>query len=73
MPRATERLNRRSSKEAIQKAISSCIETEMNAYKETGKIGNARPENAEEARKIAAGLCYSDARRHAGAAKVPKK
>ena len=73
MPRATEKLNRRSSKEAIQEAISSCIETEISEWKETGRIGNSRPENEEEARKQAAGLCYAEARSHAGSAKVPRR
>ena len=73
MPRATQRLNRRSSKEAIQEAISSCIETVMREWKETGRIGNSRPENEEEARKQASGLCYSEARSRAGEVKVPRR
>jgi len=73
VPRATERLNRRSSKEAIAEAISSCIETEISGWKETGRIGTSRPETEEEAREQAAGLCYSEARSRAGGAKVPRK
>lgn len=73
MPLPTERLNRRSSKKAIQRAISECVETVMHEWKETGRIGNSRPETEEEARKQAAGVCYTDARRHAGAAKVPRQ
>jgi len=73
MPRATQRLNRRSSREAIDEAISSCIETVMREWKETGRIGNSRPETEEEARKQAAGLCYGEARRQAGATKVPRR
>jgi len=73
MPLATGRLNRRSSKEAIKEAVSACIETVMHEWKKTGKIGDSRPDNEEEARKQAAGLCYADARRHAGGSKVPRK
>ena len=73
MPLPTGRLNRRSSREAIQGGISSCIEQVMHEYKETGKIGNITPRDADHAREIASGLCYEDARRHAGQAKVPKK
>lgn len=72
MPLATGRLNRRSSKEQIQRAISQCIETEMNEYKRTGKIGRITPDDKEHALKIAQGMCYADARRHAGS-KVPAK
>lgn len=71
MPLATEKLNRRSKKEQIQEAISSCIETTMREYERTGRIGRSRPETKEEAQKHAAALCYADARRHAGSAKVP--
>lgn len=73
MPLATEKLRRRSSKEAIDKAVSSCIETVMHEWKETGKIGNSHPDSEEEARKQAAAVCYDDARRHAGASRVPEK
>jgi len=73
MPLATERLTRRSSKEAIQEAISSCIETLMKEWKEDGKIGNSRPKNEREARVQAAAVCYADARRHAGGSSVKKR
>jgi len=73
MPRATERLNRRSSKSAIQEAVSSCIETTLSEWKKTGKIGTSRPGSEEEARKQAAGLCYSEARSRAGTGNVPRK
>lgn len=72
MPLATEKLSRRSSKEAIQEATSSCIETLMHEYERDGTIGRSRPESKEEARKQAAAICYGDARRHAGEAKVPR-
>lgn len=72
MPLATAKLRRRSSKEAVQGAISSCIATLMGEYKETGKIGTSTPESDEAARKQAAAICYADARRHAGS-KVPRK
>ncbi len=73
MPRATEHLTRRSNRKAIDAAISGCIETEMAAWKKNGKIGNAHPKTVEEAQKIAAGLCYSEARSKAGGSKVPRK
>lgn len=55
-----ERLNRRSSKGAIQKAISACI-SEMH---------HAHPDWADDRIEVA---CYSMARQRAGAAKVPRK
>lgn len=60
MPLATEKLNRRSSKEAIQKAISACV----------SQLADEHPDWDND-RRVAA--CHADARRHAGAAKVPKK
>lgn len=60
MPLATARLNRRSSKKAIQNAISACI----------SQLADEHPDWAND-RRVAA--CHEDARRHAGAAKVPKK
>jgi len=72
MPLQTSKLNRRSSSKAIQEAISDCIETTLREYKETGKIGNITPDDEGHARRIAQGLCYADARRHAGS-KVPAK
>lgn len=71
-PLPTERLNRRSSKESIQKAISECIAIEMREYERTGMIGRSRPETKEDAQKQAAAICYASARRNAGA-KVPRK
>lgn len=72
-PLATERLNRRSSKAQIEKAISACIETELSSYHETGKIGASSPGSEEEARAQASAVCYHSARSHAGATKVPKR
>ena len=72
-PLATERLTRMSSKEAIEKAISSCIETLMHEYERDGTIGRSRPESKEAAQKQAAAVCYADARRNAGASQVPKR
>jgi len=59
MPLATERLTRRSSKEAIDRAISECV----------SQLADEHP-NWERKRVIAA--CISDARRHSGSARVPK-
>lgn len=73
MPLGTERLNRRSSEEAIQKAISACIEQTMSEYHDTGMIGRSRPGSEEEAREQAAAICYADARRRAGGAKVARR
>ena len=53
MPLATEKLNRRSSKKAIDDAISRCI----------SQLADEHPDWENE-RRVAA--CYSDARRHAG-------
>jgi len=55
-----ERLNRRSSKGAIQKAISACI-SEMH---------DAHPDWSDDRIEAA---CINMARSRAGAAKVPKK
>lgn len=60
MPLATGRLNRRSSKEAIDKAISACI----------SQLADEHPDWDND-RRVAA--CYADARRHAGASRVPRK
>ena len=60
MPLPTAKLNRRSSKAAIGKAISACI----------SMLADEHPDWDND-RRVAA--CYADARRHAGAAKVPKK
>lgn len=57
---AIERLNRKSSKGAIQKAISACI-SEMH---------DAHPDWDDD--RITA-ACYSMARSRCGVAKVPKK
>ena len=59
MPLPTSRLTRRSSKEAIDSAISACI----------SMLSDEHPD-WENDRCVAA--CISDARRHAGS-KVPKK
>lgn len=60
MPLPTEKLTRRSSKEAIDNAIAQCHEV----------LHKEHPDWSDE--RISA-ACYADARRHAGAAKVPKK
>lgn len=60
MPLPTEKLTRRSSPEAIQDAISACIEM----------LHHEHPDWDND-RVVAA--CISDARRHAGSQKVPKK
>jgi len=60
MPLPTSRLSRRSNKEAIDEAISACI----------SMLHDEHPDWDDD-RIIAA--CYADARRHAGAGKVPKK
>lgn len=60
MPLATSRLNRRSSKKAIDSAISECI----------SQLADEHPDWDND-RRVAA--CFSDARRHAGGSKVPKK
>ena len=60
MPWPTERLNKRSSKEAIDEAVSACISF----------LAEEKPE-WENKRRVAA--CIADARRNAGASKVPKK
>lgn len=60
MPWPTARLNRRSSKKAIDNAISDCISF----------VSDEHPDWDHD-RVVAA--CHSDARSHAGAAKVPKK
>jgi len=59
MPMPTSKLNRRSSKGAIDEAISACI----------SMLAKEHPE-WERKRVIAA--CMSDARRHSGSARVPK-
>ncbi len=59
MPLATEKINRRSSKKAIDAAISACI----------SQLAGEHPE-WENKRRVAA--CMSDARRHAGSSRVPK-
>lgn len=48
-----------------QNSISSNIEEMMHKYKETGKIGNARPGSMEEARRMAAAAAYAQARKSA--------
>ncbi len=45
-----------------QASISANIEEMLRSYKETGRIGNTRPANMEEARRIAAAAAYSKAR-----------
>ena len=60
MPLPTERLNRRSSKKAIDRAIAGCHEL----------LHKEHPDWPDE--RISA-ACYADARRHAGGAKVPRK
>jgi hypothetical protein len=66
MPLATEKLRRRSSKEAIQAAISACIET-------LEKENERRPEGKKRSHEQIQAICYADARRHAGGSKVPAK
>lgn len=73
MPLATNKLNRRSKKAAIQEAVSSAIETLMGEWKETGKMGTSHPATEEEARKQAAAIAYHSARSRAGGSKVPRK
>lgn len=60
MPLPTAKLNRRSSKEAIDDAISACI----------SMLSDEHPDWDHD-RVVAA--CIDDARRHAGESKVPKK
>jgi hypothetical protein len=45
----------------------------LRKYKETGKIGNTRPANMEEARRIAAAAAYAKAREAAKKVKDPKR
>ena len=59
MPLPTSKLSRRSSKEAIDEAISACISL----------LADEHPDWDND-RRVAA--CISDARRHAGS-KVPRK
>lgn len=60
MPLPTAKLRRNSSKKVIQKAISACH----------SMLHDEHPDWSDE--RIS-GACYGDARRHAGAAKVPRK
>jgi len=60
MPLPTVSLSRRSSKKVIDRAISECI----------SMLADEHP-SWDNDRRVAA--CYADARRHAGATKVPKK
>lgn len=48
-----------------QSSISANIEEMLRKYKETGRIGNTRPSNMEEARRIAAAAAYANARKSA--------
>ena len=58
-PMATSKLSRRSSKAAIDEAISKCI----------SQLADEHPDWDND-RRVAA--CYSDARSHAGSSKVPR-
>jgi len=60
MPLPTSRLNRRSSKKAIDAAVSACI----------SMLADEHPDWDNDRR---VGACLEDARRHAGSAKVPRK
>lgn len=66
----TGKLNRRSTVDAIRKAISACQQELENEYDRSGKIGNRTPEDMNEVWKVSMEECYRDARRHAGT-KVP--
>ena len=45
-----------------QDAISQCIQTEMENYQKTGKIGNIHPNNPQHAQQIAAAACHNMAK-----------
>ncbi len=67
----TSKLNRRSTREHIQEVINVCCQELQAEYDRSGKIGDRKPKDWDDAWWVAREVCTTDARRHAGS-KVPR-